>query len=216
MISARPAIITKIRCRYDSTMVCYSYDTVISFALRTLKVLFSRGIAEVLAQSAFYKDMVVKIEDKISKYRHIIVIKVLEQRTPLSPAVADLRLEREWKRVSNVLAPTEQSESDMTIIIVGRYTSGVMRKSYIYRKLSGRTIMVYYLQARYRSIEEILRKIIGLITNFYRKTVLGIKAKLQRLEEQGLNTANTRIAQIQSFLVAILRLLETQLTDSLT
>ena len=156
-----------------------------------LIVLFKRiyGLSKTMRvdfyNSAMYKDIVVVVRDTVSKLFHVIVVKISE-RYAVPPSVFEQYTEREWRRLQRLLTFDDMQKADFTVFIAGQLTSGAMKQSYVAKRLSRKTCLVYALQTKHRTIKSIIKKIIDIIHNYYSKRLQAIRQKIERMKEQGI------------------------------
>jgi len=179
------------------------YEKFMDAIMPRFRRLFAQGIAEQFAQSAFYKASIIKIEDKVSKLTHAIVLKFSERKWPVPPSLADQYLERTWQWVTRIYPSELMQRSDFTVFLIGNLTHGVAGKSYVTKRLSGKSTLVYYVQKRRKAIREIIRKIFEIINRYYTARLRRIHEVKRQLEERGLDTSFLDLNRIEAFLTLL-------------
>jgi len=179
------------------------YDIFTNCVLASFRRLLAQGIAEVEDQTPSRRTLIIKIEDKVSKLRHLVDIKVSEREWPIPPSLAELYLERFWSYIAKKLPHSLVTDADHTVFIVGNFTSGVSGRSYVTRRISGKSTLVYYVQRRHKAIRDIKRKIMEILAKFYSARLKRIHEVKQHLEERGLDTRYLDLNRIEAFLTIL-------------
>jgi len=179
------------------------FDEFMNTILARFRRLFAQGLAEQFAQSAFYRATIIKIEDKVTKLTHTIVLKLSLRKWPIPPSLADQYLERTWQWVTRVYPSELMQRSDFTVFLIGNLTHGVAGKSYVTKRLSGKSTLVYYVQKRRKALREIIRKIFEIINRYYTARLRRIHEVKRQLEERGLDTSFLDLNRIEAFLTLL-------------
>jgi len=192
------------------------YVDLIPEAIKLMRSIYGagKGLHLEFIQSAFYKDIIVKVRDSVAKFMHVIVIK-LSERYAVPPSLFETFIEREWRRLQRLLNHEELRRADFTIFIAGQLTKGVTKLSYVTKRLSGKTCLVYALQTKHRTLKSVLKRIVSVIQKYYETRLSAIRQKINRLKERGLSDTEIdrlEISQLATLLRAILLILP-QLKD---
>ena len=169
-----------------------------------------RGLDYEFRESAFYRYVVLRLRDPVTGFTHIIAVKVSE-RYAVPPWLFNQFVDRFWRQLQRLYSSLELSRADLSIFIVGNMTRGVFAEGYKARRLSGKTVLVYPVQARHRTLKSVIARILQVIARYYGARVTAIREKIRRLREQGRDwyeIDRLEIRHLHDFLTLLLRKLE--------
>lgn len=166
------------------------------------------GVMEQFAQQAKRRAGIFVLRDRVTGFAHIIVVKYSERKWVIPPSLVELYTERTRRWVTRITPVDLLQRADTTYILVGKFSRGAWRKSYITRKMTGRTEALILISKRGRSIVEQAKRVIHTLLKFYSTRIRRIRETLQRLEEQGYSTTGLDITKLMTFITVVIRYLD--------
>lgn len=171
--------------------------------LALLQGLFKARVAYQQWQSGWLKCGTIHIRDRVTEYSHIVAVKYSERKWPIPPSLAHQYEDRFTRQLQTYVPQELLRKSDITVIIVGKYSRGVAKLSRLLRKLSRKTKLTYFLNARGRTTTEQAVRAVKIVERYYKARTARIREVRTRLEEQGLDTSRLQITQLETFFMFV-------------